>query len=173
MHRRARDLHARSKCRFVDLQTVHPLAAERGDQGGVHVQDARRPARGEVRAQDGQETGQHDQIDLALRQQCRQCRLKGGLTAALLRRDRLRADAGIGRPRQRVSALVGRDHQRDLTVGKRARRLCVEQRLQICAAAGDQHGDLCFVHSQVFSFAGMLFQHRQIFSSPVTISPQT
>ena len=127
MHRGSRDLHALGQSGLVDLQTVHPLAAEGGDQRGMHIQDAGGPAGGKVRTEDGEEACQNDEVDLMRRQQVGQGRLKGRLTAAALGGDRLGGNAGVGRPGQGVGSFIGGDHQRDLSVGQQSRRLRVQQ----------------------------------------------
>ena len=76
-------------CIRDSLQTVHPLAAEGGDQRGMHIQDAGGPAGGKVRTEDGEEACQNDEVDLMRRQQVGQGGLQGRLTAAALGGDRL------------------------------------------------------------------------------------
>ena len=64
MHRRPRDLYAPAQGGLVYLQAVHPLAAERRDQGGMDIQNPFRPLRGKRRAEDGEEARQNDKVDL-------------------------------------------------------------------------------------------------------------
>ena len=127
MHRGSRDLHALGQSGLVDLQTVHPLAAEGGNQRGMHIQDAGGPAGGKVRTEDGEEACQNDEVDLMRRQQVGQGGLKGRLTAAALGGDRLGGNAGVGRPGQGVGSFIRGDHQRNLSVGQQSRRLRVQQ----------------------------------------------
>ena len=159
MHRRAGDLHAIAQRRLVDPQSVHPLSAKRRDQRGMHIQYPLRPPRGKRAAEDPQKARQHDHLDVVLLQQ----RLQALLKVRLFHTGWQRAGrhAGLFRPLQRVSPLLRGDHQRDLPMGQLPCLPGVQQRLQIGAAAGNQHGD------------PRSAQHSATFSSPGTISPIT
>ena len=156
----AGDLHAPLQRRLMDPQPIESLPAEGGDQGGVDVDDPVRPPPDEVRGQNGQEPGQNDQVHLILRQLSRQRRLEPG-GAQLLPGHGKGGDAPAPGPLQGKGVRIAGEDQHNLPVGEGPCRLGVEQRLQIGAAAGDQHGD-----------AGLV-QHSTTRSSPGTISPIT
>ena len=145
---------------LMDLQPVIPLPTEGGDQGGMDVDDPVRPATDEVRGQDGQEPGQHDQIHPVLRQRLHQRRLKRLLPQLLPGQGNGRHAAALC-PLQSVGFGIAGEDQHDLPVGQGACFLSVQQRLQVGAAAGDQHSDTGLV------------QHRITRSSPEITSPIT
>ena len=160
MHRGAGDLHALGQGRLMDLQAVHALAAEGGDEGGVHIEDALRPLADKALGQNGEEARQDDDVDLVFRQLQREGGLKG-LLAHLLSGDGDTGHAMVGGPGQCVCRFVAGADQNDLPVGDAALLLGLQQGLQVGAAAGDQHGDIGF------------FQHKVTRSSLSTISPMT
>ena len=117
-----------------------------------------RPLLHEVSGQNGQESGQDNDIHPVFREFFVQSGLKGLLGHLLFGN----GDAGhamVGRPGQGVGVFVAGAHQHDLPVGDIAPLLGIQQSLQIGAAAGDEYGDACF------------FQHNVTRSSPETISP--
>ena len=125
---------------------------------------------GEIGAEDGQKSGQHDQVDVVLFESSQQSLLKTLLgAAACLFGDRDGGDAGLCGPLQGIGAGFVGDYQSDLAVEDLAGRLGVDEGLQVGAAARNQYGD------------ADLFRHKRppldysssIFSSPVTISPMT
>ena len=58
----AGDLDTLLKGGLVDLQAIHALAAEGGDQGGMDIQDPAGPLAGEVLAEDAHEARQDDEL---------------------------------------------------------------------------------------------------------------
>ena len=124
----------------------------------MDVENALGPAGHKIRRENGEESGQDDEVHPVFRQLERKRALKG-LLAHLLAGHGYGGYAVVGGPGQGVGVFVAGAHQHDLSVGNGAGFLRLEQSLQIGAAAGDKDGD-----------AG-LAQHTITRSSPVTISP--
>ena len=140
-------------------QAIHALAAEGGDQGRMDIQDAPRPLLCKFCAEDDRKACEENEVDLLLAQQHGKLVFKRLLPTG--GREHARRNTRVFRPRERIGPRAGRNDQHDLAVRHFSVTLRVEQRLQIRAAAGDQHGD-----------AGGC-QHSSTFSSPNTISPMT
>ena len=109
MHRRARHLHATRQRRLVHAQPVVPLAAEGGDQAGVHVQYAALIGADHARVQNEHEARQHHHIDAVGAQQRNQplavARRASRRSRARARRiPRPRSARGSGRRRPRLLA---------------------------------------------------------------------
>ncbi len=112
----------------MHLQAIKALAAKSGDQGGVHVDDAPGIAPGEILAQDGEEARQHDQLDPVIKEGFVQ-----RLLETLFTKEKGR-NASLGCPLGHRPPLVA-DHQADTAACQRPRRLGIQQRLQVAAAA--------------------------------------
>ncbi len=158
VHSGAGDLHPTGEGRLVDLEPVVALAAERGDQGRVDVDDPLRPLLDEVLGQDGQKARQEDEVRLVFPELFQQAGFKVRL-AQLLPGHGEAGHAVVFGPLQGVGPGGTGEHHHDLPVGDLPALLGLEQGLQIGAAAGDQDGN------------ARLAQHSTTRSSPETISP--
>ena len=91
MHRRARDLHAAFKCRFVHMEPIEAVAAEGRNQARMDVEDAMVIRADDVLRQNRQEARQHNDINRVFTQQGQQT-----LAVILRRLALLLAQDGMG-----------------------------------------------------------------------------
>jgi hypothetical protein len=158
MHRGARDLDAARQRRLVDRRPYIALAAERGDQRGVHVQNPRiAPTKSRRRSGWRETPPDHDQS--ALRTAAAP-RAAFPSNSACWRSPSGRRRRGNRPPfarAQRVGAGLSETTRTISPFGNFRRRSRVDERLQVGAAAGDEHGDFRLQHSTT--------------PSPETISP--
>ena len=152
VYRRARHLDPVRQRGLMHAQAVIALAAEGGNQRGMHVDDALGKAAEKVFAQDGQKSRQHHRVDAVAREQGKRFPLEGGAPAG----QREGVDARGPGALERIGVLAVGQHQHDVGVG----HVRVQQRLQVGAAPRNEHGD-----------AG--FQHSATPSSPGSTRPQT
>ena len=144
----AGDFDAPRKSRFVDMQPIVSLAAESGQESGMHVQDAAWITLYECFRQDAHEARQNDHLNVILFQISQDFRFKILLTPALPL-GYAGGDAGFLRAFQGVSVRPRSDDRHKFHVGQFPRLLRVDERLQIGAAAGDQHGGSDRAHARI------------------------
>ena len=72
MYRRARDLHAALKCRFVHMESIEAIAAEGRNQARMDVQNPVVIRMDDVLRQNRQEARQHNDINRVFTQQGQQ-----------------------------------------------------------------------------------------------------
>ena len=143
------DAHAPLQGGFMHFQAVEPLTAEGGDQGRMNVQDPFVPSAGELRGENGQEPGQHNQPDPVFRKRFFQ-RLLPALPVreSLFFQGQVR-DAGLLGPHQGIGGRLGREHQGNVRIRDFPAGGGVQDGLQIGAAAGNQHGCGNLIHTHL------------------------
>ena len=106
MHRRARDLHAAFKCRFVHMESIEAVAAEGRNQARMDVEDAMVIRADDVLRQNRQEARQHNDINRVFTQQGQQTlAVISRCFAFLLAQDGV-GDSGIFRAGERIGGCV-------------------------------------------------------------------
>ncbi|MPN45131.1 hypothetical protein SDC9_192698 [bioreactor metagenome] len=134
MDRRPADLHPSLENRFMDTLPIIPFSSERGEQGGMYVDDAI-PMRIHKRCrEDGQKACEHDQVNRMLAQQVFERLLKGFSPQRLAieadGRDSLHPAAPKG---LRIGLVAGNQHH---LTGK---QISVQKRLEVGAASACQY----------------------------------
>ena len=132
------NLNTAAQCLLMDTQSVVTLAAERGNQGRMDVENPVRPGGRKSLAEDSHEACQDDEVDPALLKQKIQICFKGGAFqhGGLY--------TGSGSTFQRKSfGVIGYD-EHNLAAAKDTGLFCIQKRLEIGPAAGNQNGDFRF-----------------------------
>ena len=125
----------------MDVESVKALAAEGGDEGGVDVQNGIGVGVDQLRRQDVHKPCQHHQANVQLLELLGQRHGHGLVGRKILPVDDIAGDARLFCPFQGEGVWGGGDDGGDLAVRNLAPSLGVDERLQIGAAAGDQHCD--------------------------------
>ena len=139
-------------------QAVVPRPAEGGDQAGVDVQNPVWIGRQHPGPDHGQIPCQHHALGPEGRQPGRQGLVEGVGAVIVFPAHHRRGHTGLLGPLQGIGPRAGGDHPAEFGRGQPARRLGVQQGLQVRAPAAHQHGHL---HTSATSF------------SPFTTSPST
>ena len=136
------------------MKAIAARPSERGDQGGVDIEDGVGEGTDHFTGEDDHEAGQDHQINVKDPQLLYQ---GGGHSLAggkLLPGYYIAGDPCLRSPLQGVGARVGGDDGGDLTVDQLAPGLGIDEGLKIGAAARDQYGDT-FGHSEPPSELGI------------------
>ena len=143
MHRCTRHLYAIRQCRLVHMQPIEALTAEGRNQRGMHIYDTLRVCSCKVFAEDGHKACQNNHINAIFRKN----RLHGFLIRKLCFKFfalyHNRRDIVFCRSCQCISLIIACQHQCDFAAGDFPSFCRINQCLQICAAAGNEYGNLC------------------------------
>ena len=147
MHRRAGELHTVGQGFFVDMESVIPFPAKRGNQRRVDIHNGIGVGIHQFLGKNNHTPCQHNQIDLQFFQHGNQ-RHSHRLVGRILFSGQYEAsDIGPLGPFQCIGACFGRDHRNNLAPAQFSPMLGINQCLQIGAATGNQHGNSLFGHS--------------------------
>ena len=108
----------------------------------MDVDDALGPLFRKILTQNAHKARQNDKFNAVSFQFLRNGSLKASLTAQFLSGADHAGDAGILRPLQGIGAGIACQHQSDAPAVEPSARLCVNEGLQIGAAAGNKYRDV-------------------------------